>query len=285
MSTIELQAALEQTTTRRKPRRAAVAVAVVAVVVLVLVAVAPTPYDPNDQLIDGLNATGLPIGPTLSHPFGTDTLGRDELSRVIAGARVSLLIGVLGSFFATTLGVAIGLAAGYFRGWIGGVLMRFTDVMMAFPYLLLAVALQAIIGAGVGNVLLVVAAVTWVNAARVMNGLALAESSKDYVSALEVLGVRRLRMVTRHLLPNLSVPVIVLFTTGVGYTILLEATLSYLGLGVQPPEATWGNMMREGQAYFQSASWLVVAPGAAIVLSVVVFSFIGDQLGDRRRTR
>jgi peptide/nickel transport system permease protein len=163
--------------------------------------------------------------------------------------------------------------------------MRFTDVMMAFPYLLLAVALQAIIGAGVGNVLLVVAAVTWVNAARVMNGLALAESSKDYVSALEVLGVRRLRMVTRHLLPNLSVPVIVLFTTGVGYTILLEATLSYLGLGVQPPEATWGNMMREGQAYFQSASWLVVAPGAAIVLSVVVFSFIGDQLGDRRRTR
>lgn len=283
MSALELQGGLERAAGRR-PRRSTVVLAIVAVVVLALVALAPTPYDPNEQLIDGLNATGLPIGPTVAHPLGTDTLGRDELSRVIGGARVSLLIGVLGSLFATTIGVAIGLAAGYFRGWMGGVLMRFTDVMMAFPYLLLAVALQAIIGAGVGNVLIVVAAVTWVNAARVMNGLALAESSKDYVAALEVLGVRRARMIVRHLLPNLAVPAIVLFTSGVGYTILLEATLSYLGLGVQPPDATWGNMMREGQAYFQSAPWLVIAPGAAIVLSVVVFSYIGDQLGDARRS-
>jgi len=284
LSVADVQLTLERVP-GRSPRRGAILLGIVAAFALAVIAVAPTPYDPNEQLLDGLNEIGLPLGPTGAHPAGTDTLGRDELSRVIAGARVSLLVGVLGSLCATTIGVAIGLAAGYFRGWLGTVLMRFTDVMMAFPYLLLAVALQAIIGAGVGNVLIVIAAVTWVNAARVMHSLALAESTKDYVAALQVLGVGRARMLARHLLPNLAVPAIVLFTSGVGYTILLEATLSYLGLGIQPPDATWGNMMREGQAYFQSAPWLVVAPGAAIVLSVVAFSYVGDQLGDARRYR
>jgi len=132
--------------------------------------------------------------------------------------------------------------------------------------------------------LLVIAAVTWVNAARVMNGLALTESSKDYIAALEVFGARNARIILRHLLPNLAAPAMVLFTTGVGYTILLEATLSYLGLGVQPPTATWGNMVREGQAYFQSAPWLVITPGALIVLSVVAVNVVGEQITELRRT-
>lgn len=163
--------------------------------------------------------------------------------------------------------------------------VRFTDVMMAFPYLLLAVALQAVIGPGMSNLLIVIAAVTWVNAARVMNGLALAEARKDYIAALEVFGARRTRIIFWHLLPNLAAPVMVLFTTGVAYTILLEATLSYLGLGIQPPTATWGNMIREGQAYFQSAPWLVIAPGMSIVITVVAFNLIGDRIQDLRRRR
>jgi peptide/nickel transport system permease protein len=265
--------------------RAVVLSALVLLALVLALALAPTPYDPNAQLVDGLSANGLPLGPSLHHLFGTDTLGRDELSRVVSGARISLLIGTLGSLFATFIGCTIGLVAGYVRGLPGMLLMRLTDVTMAFPYLLLAVALQAVIGPGTTNLLIVIAAVTWVNAARVMNGLALAETQKDYVAALEVLGAGRLRVLSRHLLPNLAAPVIVLFTTGVGYTILLEATLSYLGLGIQPPTATWGNMIREGQAYFQSAPWLVIAPGALIVLSVVAFNIVGDRIQDLRRQR
>src|SRR5579863_463023 len=185
---------------------------------------APTPYDPNAQLTTGLSPDGLPLSPSWAHPFGTDTLGRDELSRAIVGGRLSLIIGVVGSLVATTIGSAIGLAAGYLRGWIGSVLMRFTDVMMAFPYLLLAAALQAVLGPGIGNLLIVIGAVTWVNAARVVNGLTLSETRRDYVSSLVALGIPRWRILTRHILPNISTPVIVLFTTGISYTILLEAT-------------------------------------------------------------
>ena len=270
----------------RSPARRPTAILVGAIVLAfaIVLALAPTPYDPNAQLSGGLARNGLPLAPSLHHLLGTDTLGRDELSRVLAGGRISLLVGTLGSLFATSIGTAIGLVAGYFRRWVGMILMRFTDVMMAFPYLLLAVALQAVIGPGISNLLLVIAAVTWVNAARVMNGLALTESSKDYIAALEVFGARNARIILRHLLPNLAAPAMVLFTTGVGYTILLEATLSYLGLGVQPPTATWGNMVREGQAYFQSAPWLVITPGALIVLSVVAVNVVGEQITELRRT-
>lgn len=263
--------------------RGALVVSGIGLAIVIGLALLPTPYDPNAQLADGLSLNGLPLGPSLRHPLGTDTLGRDEFSRIIAGARISLLIGTLGSLFATGIGVGVGLAAGYLRGWVGVTLMRLTDVVMAFPYLLLAVALQAVIGPGIANLLIVVAAVTWVNAARVIQGLALAESRKEYVAALEVIGARRFRVMLRHLLPNLAAPTIVLYTTGVGYTILLEATLSYLGVGVQPPTATLGNMIREGQAYFQSAPWLVIAPGAVVVLAVVAFNIAGDRVQDLRR--
>jgi peptide/nickel transport system permease protein len=242
---------------------------------------APTPYDPNAQLLSGLSLDGLPLPPTWAHPFGTDTLGRDELSRAIVGGRLSLTIGFVGSVVATTIGTTIGLSAGYLQGWIGSLLMRFTDVMMAFPYLLLAAALQAVLGPGIGNLLIVIGAVTWVNAARVVNGLTLSETRRDYVSSLSALGVPRWRILVRHILPNISTSVMVLFTTGISYTILLEATLSYLGLGVQPPTATWGNMIREGQSYFQSAPWLVLAPGLLLIAVVTALSLLSDRSTDR----
>ncbi len=267
-----------------RPRRARLGLWISLCIVGVLVILAvfrPTPHGPNDQLSTGLSATGLPLAPSGAFPFGTDYLGRDELSRVIAGATVSLLVGAVGSLLATAIGVVIGLVAGYTRGITGTLLMRFTDVMMAFPYLLLAVAMQAVLGTGLHNLLIVIAAVTWVNAARVMNGLALEESARDYVAALRVLGLGRSRILFRHLLPNLAGPAMVLFTTGVGYTILLESALSYLGLGIQPPTATWGNMIRDGQAYFQVAPWLTMVPGLAIILAVTTFNVLGDQLYER----
>jgi peptide/nickel transport system permease protein len=254
---------------------------VVIILVVALFLWGPTPYDPNAQLSTGLTADGLPLPPSFAHPFGTDTLGRDELSRAIVGGQLSLTIGILGSLVATTVGSAIGLTAGFMGGWMGSALMRFTDVMMAFPYLLLAAALQAVIGPGISNLLLVIGAVTWVNAARVVNGLTLSETRRDYVSSLTALGIPRWRVLARHVLPNISSPVMVLFTTGISYTILLEATLSYLGLGVQPPTATWGNMIREGQSYFQAAPWLVIAPGLLLVLAVTILSLTGDRATDR----
>lgn len=250
-------------------------------VLLALFLWAPTPYNPNAQLLSGLSVDGLPLPPSFAHPFGTDTLGRDELSRAIVGGRLSLTIGFVGSLVATTIGTTIGLIAGYVQGWIGNLLMRFTDVMMAFPYLLLAAALQAVLGPGIGNLLIVIGAVTWVNAARVVNGLTLSETRRDYVSSLGALGVPRWRILVRHIFPNISTSVMVLFTTGISYTILLEATLSYLGLGVQPPTATWGNMIREGQSYFQSAPWLVLAPGLLLIAVVTALSLLSDRATDR----
>jgi ABC-type dipeptide/oligopeptide/nickel transport system permease subunit len=264
-----------------QPGRRSIAALLPAALILALAAVAilaPTPHNPNTQFADGLRSNGLPLGPSWRFLLGTDQLGRDELSRAIAGARVSLLVGTLGSLIATAIGVAIGLVAGYSKRLTGTLLMRLTDVMMAFPYLLFAVALQAVLGVGVRNLLIVVGALTWVNAARVMNGLALAESERTYVASLRVLGLSRGRILTRHLFPNLAGVALVLFTTGIGYTILLESALSYLGLGVQPPTATWGNMVRDGQSYFQIAPWLTLVPGLVIVAAVTSLNLLGDQL-------
>jgi peptide/nickel transport system permease protein len=146
---------------------------------------------------------------------------------------------------------------------------------------LLAAALQAVLGPGIGDLLIVIGAVTWVNSARVVNGLTLSETRRDYVSSLAALGVPQWRVLVRHILPNISTSVLILFTTGVSYTILLEATLSFLGLGVEPPTATWGNMIREGQSYFQSAPWLVLAPGLLLVAAVTTLSLLSDRATDR----
>jgi peptide/nickel transport system permease protein len=255
------------------------------VITLVLVAfltgvavIAPKFYDPSTQYNEGLSAEGLPLPPNSSFLLGTDDLGRDELSRVIVGARVSLFVGTIGSLIATMIGVTIGLVAGYSKGLTGTLLMRFTDIMMAFPYLLFAVALQAVLGPGIRNLLISIGAITWVNAARVMYGLALAESARTYVLALQVFGMSRARILMRHVLPNVAGAAVVLFTTGIGYTMLAESALSYLGLGVQPPTPTWGNMVRDGQSYFLIAPWLTLVPGFFIVISVAAFNILGDQL-------
>ncbi len=209
-------------------------------------------------------------------PLGTDLLGRDLLSRILYGARTSLIIGVAANGMALIIGTLIGLTAGYFRGWIGAVLMRFTDLMMAFPALLLAICLAAIFQPSLWIVAMVIALVNWVQTARVIYTETTSLAERDFIAAERTLGAGTGRILFRHILPHLVPTIIVWGTLGISTTVLLEATLSYLGVGVQPPTPSWGNIIFENQTYFQTAPWLVFFPGAAILSA-------GARLQPRRR--
>lgn len=239
-----------------------------------------TPYSPNDQMFDGLTLEGAPIGPSATFVLGTDLLGRDLLTRILYGARTSLLIGVVANGIALVIGTVVGVTAGYFRGWVGGVLMRFTDLMMAFPALLLAITLAAIFQPSLWIVVMVIATVNWVQAARVLYTETTSLAEREFIAAERTLGAGNLRILFRHILPHLVPTIIVWGTLGISTTVLLEATLSYLGIGVQPPTPSWGNIIFENQTYFQAAPWLVFFPGAAILMLALAFNLVGDALRD-----
>ncbi|MCE6959838.1 ABC transporter permease [Cereibacter sphaeroides] len=238
------------------------------------------PYDPNEQHFDGLTIEGAPLPPGGAFLLGTDLLGRDLLSRILYGARTSLVIGVAANGLALAIGTLVGLVAGYFRGWIGSVLMRFTDLMMAFPALLLAICLAAIFQPSLWIVAMVIAFVNWVQTARVIYAETSALTEREFIAAERTLGAGTGRILFRHILPHLLPTIIVWGTLGISTTVLLEATLSYLGVGVQPPTPSWGNIIFENQTYFQSAPWLVFIPGAAILLLAMAFNLVGDALRD-----
>ena len=238
------------------------------------------PYSPDEQLFDGLTIEGAPLAPNGSFLFGTDLLGRDLLSRILYGARTSLIIGVVANGAALIIGTLIGVTAGFFRGWIGAVLMRFTDLMMAFPALLLAICLAAIFTPSLWIVAMVIALVNWVQTARVIFTETAALSEREFIAAERSLGASTPRILFRHILPHLVPMIIVWGTLGISTTVLLEATLSYLGVGVQPPTPSWGNIIFENQTYFQAAPWLVFIPGAAILLLALAFNLVGDALRD-----
>jgi peptide/nickel transport system permease protein len=238
------------------------------------------PYDASEQFFEGLTIEGSPLPPNAEFWFGTDTNGRDQFSRLIFGARTSLLIGVVANGIAVTLGTAVGVLAGYVRGWVGAGLMRFTDLMMAFPPLLLAIALAAILKPGLYIVILVIALVNWVQVARVVYTETVSLSERDYIEAARALGAGTGRILVRHLVPHLVPTVIVYGTLGVATTVLLESTLSFLGRGVQPPTPAWGMMIFESQSYFLNAPWLVFIPGAAILILALSFNLVGDGLRD-----
>jgi len=254
---------------------------VIALIVLLAV-FAPliTPYNPDEQFFDGLTLEGAPLPPSAQYWFGTDLVGRDLLSRIIYGARTSLVIGVIANGASILIGATVGITAGYFRGWIGTALMRFTDLMMAFPALLLAIVLAAIFRPSLLIVAMVIAMVNWVQIARVLYTETRSLAERDFVEAERALGAGSLRILTRHILPHLTSTIVVYSTLGIATTVLLEATLSFLGIGVQPPTASWGNIIFENQTYFTSAPWLVFIPGVAIILLALAFNLVGDALRD-----
>ncbi|HEX3712876.1 MAG TPA: ABC transporter permease [Trebonia sp.] len=258
-------------------------IAVTAVIVLALVAVfAPllAPYDPLKAYSNGLSADGAPVSPGSSFLLGTDPNGRDVLSRMIFGARVSLLVGVVATGLASVIGVLVGGIAGYAGGIIDSILMRITDVVLSFPILLFCVALIAITGPSTRNVMLVIAFGYWTYLARIVRGLVLSLKEREFVTAARTLGIGHAAILRRHILPHLVPAIIVYSTLGVATSILIEASLSYLGIGVPLPQASWGQMISQGQQYFQSAPWLLIAPGVALIVTVLAFNLAGDWLTD-----
>ena len=260
--------------------------AIVGLVVIFIFAMAAifapviAPYNPTEQFFDGLTDEGSPLPPGWRFWFGTDTNGRDQFSRLLFGAQTSLLIGIVANGIAVTIGTALGRVAGYMRGWTGASIMRLTDLMMAFPPLLLAIALAAILKPGLNIVILVIALVNWVQIARVIYTETVSLSEREYIEAARALGAGNGRILLRHLLPHLIPTVIVYATLGIATTVLLEAMLSFLGRGVQPPTPAWGMMIFESQSYFLNAPWLVFIPGAAILILALAFNLVGDGLRD-----
>jgi peptide/nickel transport system permease protein len=251
--------------------------AVVLVVLILLAVLAPVvaPYDPLKQDISGLLA---PPGP--HHLLGTDNDGRDVLSRVIWGTRVSLVAGVVSVAIALLAGCLIGLAAGYWGGRVDGALMRFIDAVLSFPALVLALALGAVLGAGLGGVLVALGVVYTPTFARLMRGQVLTIRTREYVQAARVLGGADWWILLRHILPNAATPIVVQASLSIGFAILAEASLSFLGLGVQPPEPSWGSMINTGRGYLQQAPWTVFGPGAALFITVLGLNFLGDAVRD-----
>jgi len=264
----------------RRPLAMAGLVIALAFVILAIGAPVFAPYAPEEQFFDGLTLEGSPLPPNERFLLGTDLLGRDLLSRMIYGARTSLIVGLLANGIALLIGTLVGLTAGFLRGFTGAVLMRSTDLVMAFPALLLAITIAALHGPSLGLVVLVIALVNWGPVARVVYAETTSLAEREFIVAERAIGADTNRILFKHILPHLAPIIIVWGTLGISTTVLFEALLSYLGVGVQPPEPSWGNIVYDGQSYFQSAPWLVFFPGAAVAALALAVNLVGDALRD-----
>lgn len=249
-----------------------------ALVLAAILAPLLTPYDPFSQ-----DFTAALQPPSLSHPFGTDNFGRDVLTRVLYGTRIDLRVGVISVIPPFVIGVVLGALAGYFGGFADTVVMRLVDVVQAFPFLVLIIAVVAVLGPGLRNMYVAVAIVAWIVYARLVRGEIIVAKNQEYVLAAKALGNSNWRIIGRHLLPNVITSSIVYAAADIALYILLAAALSYLGLGANPPTPEWGAMITEGQSYMTTAWWMSALPGLAIVVTGIALSLIGDGLADALR--
>jgi peptide/nickel transport system permease protein len=234
-----------------------------------------TPYQPNKT-----NLTAMLVAPTMAHPLGTDELGRDMLTRILYGGRVSLAVGVLAVLLSVSIGTTIGSLAGFYGGRLDNVLMRFVDFMISLPLLFVLIILSTLYGTKPGTIVLVIGGLRWMGTARLVRGSFLSLREREFVEAARCLGAGPWRIIVRHILPNALGPIIVAASLGVAGAILTESSLSYLGLGIQPPMASWGNMLRNAQDQMFRAPWTAIFPGLVIFLTVLSINYIGDGLRD-----
>ena len=274
--------------TLRRDRAAMVGLALILLLALAAIfAPLVAPHDPNFGYREGLDERGSPrpplsAGPPDKPPFylGTDGLGRDVLSRILFGAQISLVIGIVANTLSMSLGVIAGLVGGYFSGLAGQVMMRFTDIIMAIPTLLLAMALITVLQPGLAVVILVLVVAYWTYLARIVFGEVRSMREKEFIEAARCIGASNVRIIGRHVLPNLVSTAIVYATLSAATMILTEATLSFLGVGVKPPTASWGAMLSDGQRFFLTSPWMMLYPGLALLLLLLGFNLLGDGLRD-----
>jgi peptide/nickel transport system permease protein len=250
---------------------------------------------PNVQNSNATDAFGSPLGPSSAHPFGVDQLGEDVMSRVIYGARVSLEVGIVGTAISTLIGVAVGTIAGYYRGWVDTVLSRLVDIVLSIPILLLGLGVGAACGVrgcvsgliqpGIGVIIFLISLATWPYMARIVRGLVLSLREREFVQASRALGASNARIMFREIVPNLVAPVIVYASLLIPTNILIEAALSYLGVGIRPPTASWGQMISQATPIFNTAWWYMTFPGVALLLTVLAFNLLGDGLQDALNPR
>ncbi|ACH39650.1 peptide ABC transporter, membrane protein [Citrifermentans bemidjiense Bem] len=234
-----------------------------------------TPYDP-----DAIDAWHVLLPPSAAHWFGTDELGRDVLTRVIFGARVSLKVGFVAVGIAVAVGTVVGLFAGFYGGWVDSVLMRIVDIMLCFPTFFLILAVIAMLEPSIWYIMVIIGLTGWMGVARLVRAEVLSLKSRDFVSAARVLGASDRRIIFRHILPNALSPVLVSATLGVAGAILTESALSFLGIGVQPPTPSWGNILTSGKDYIEFAWWLSLFPGVAILVTVLSYNLVGEGIRD-----
>jgi peptide/nickel transport system permease protein len=283
---IEGRSQWQLTWRRLRQDKMAITSAVVIVVMVGLAIAAPlfaslTGHGPTQTFpTTGISSNGIPTGPGHVFWLGADEQGRDLFVRILYGARISLFVGVVTTAIATVAGVAVGMTAGYFGGWIDTILARFIDAVLAFPYVVLGLALAVVLGPSLPVVIGVIAFFSWAGISRIVRGQTLSIKEKEYIEAARSIGASPWRVMMFDILPNLLAPVLVLATLSIPSAIIFEATLSYLGLGVQPPTASWGNLLADAQNYYTVAWWYLVFPAVALLITTLAFNLLGDGIRD-----
>jgi peptide/nickel transport system permease protein len=246
-------------------------------IVFFLAMLAPwvSPYDP-----DYINVKAILLAPSAQHWMGTDGLGRDVLSRMLHGGRISLLVGLVAVGISTAIGIVLGAVAGYYRGWIDTIIMRLVDIMLSIPSFFLILAVIAFLTPSIINIMIVIGLTSWMGVTRLVRAEFLSLSNREFVQASRALGAKDVRLIFTHLLPNSLTPIIVSSVLGIASAVLMESGLSFLGLGVQAPQASWGNILTDGKEYIQFAWWLSLYPGMAILITVLGYNLLGEGLRD-----